>query len=474
MSDLLNKYVKFMRGDKEAYAALTTKDENTLYFVYDKDNSKVGALYMGDRIISGGDIVLESATLADLRDVLVNATKENSFLVQKADGNWDNMSVEDVAALIKSNMGELVAPAQVFQADLGEGETNQNAIDRVVAGKDLTAGDIAIVKAVIGTDSDDNSIATSHTAYVYDGENWAAMDGNYSASNVFFSNDFTFTKAIGTVTIPSSGSTTRKAAGKSLEEFFAGLFAEEDTDPDITQPSVKTFTIGKSGSYEVGSTVVPTYKVEFEDGKYQYGPEPTGVVVSNWKITSTNGDDISLDVTNNNSQSGNLASVAVKADTSINYNAVATYGNGNYANTNLGNESTKRISGSTKSKAANASIKGYRNSFYGTLADKTTELTSDVIRGLNKSGKTLVAGNTFAIDVNAGAYRTILAVPAGLAISYVGHREGLNAPVLDENTTKVTVAVDGATAGADTIDYDVYVWTYANAYSALEHYDVTI
>jgi len=46
--------------------------------------------------------------------------------------------------------------------------------------------------------------------------------------------------------------------------------------------------------------------------------------------------------------------------------------------------------------------------------------------------------------------------------------------LLDDNTTKVTVAVDGAVVGADTIDYDVYVWTYANPYAALEHYDVTI
>ena len=473
MSNLLNKYVKFMRGTQAAYNALAQKDPNTLYFITD-GNKGFGALYLGESVISGGDIVLTSASLKELSDVIVEATKENSFLVQNADGKWDNMAIADVAALIKTNMGELVAPAQVFQADLAEGETHDAAIVKAVNGKTLTAGDIAIVKEIIGVDEDDNSVAKAHTAYVYDGTNWTAMDGNYSARNVFFDEDFTFTKAVGTVSIPSSGSTVVDAKGKNLSEFFASLFAAENTNPTKTEPSVKTLTIGNSGSYEVGSTVNPTYTIEFDDGSYQYGPEPTGVTVSNWLITSGNGDNISIDVTSNDKQTGNLAAVTVKADTSITYTAKATYSAGVAAKTNLGNDSSVKIAASSKSKSASASIKGYRNSFYGTLADKTTELTSAVIRRLTKSDKTLKAGDTLTIDVAKDSLRTILAVPAGLKPSYVGHREGLNAPLLDDNTTKVTVAIDGATAGADTIDYDVYVWTYADPYASLEHYDVTI
>jgi hypothetical protein len=45
---------------------------------------------------------------------------------------------------------------------------------------------------------------------------------------------------------------------------------------------------------------------------------------------------------------------------------------------------------------------------------------------------------------------------------------------LDDNTIKVTVAVDGAAAGKDTIDYDVYIWPYAEPYPTTEHYDITI
>jgi hypothetical protein len=42
------------------------------------------------------------------------------------------------------------------------------------------------------------------------------MDGNYRADNVYFDEDFIFTKPIGTVSIPSSGNKTVSAAGKNL------------------------------------------------------------------------------------------------------------------------------------------------------------------------------------------------------------------------------------------------------------------
>lgn len=463
-------YVRFQRGSQAAYQALVDSnslDSNTLYFIY-ADKGSTGALYMGEKLISGGDTVFTSAYLDDLADVVVAEAQTNSFLVKAENGDWVAKTLEDVVALIKDNLGEVASSAQVFQVERTAEEEDADAIDRIVADTMVSAGDMVIVKYQFVTGK------YQHTAYVYDGEAWVAMDGNYDATNVYFSDNFIFTKPIGTVTIPSTGSVEKEAAGKNLVEFFSSLFAEEDLDPDVTQPSVSKLTITNSGSYEVGTTVNPSYTVAFEDGKYQYGPEPTGVTVSNWKITSTNGDDISVDVTNNSNQTGALTAVNIKEDTSINYSAVATYSEGVAAKTNLSNDSSNKIAAGTKSKTVNGAVKGYRNSFYGTLVDKTTELSSSVIRALTPSGKTLKAGDTFAIDVAVGAYRTILAVPAGLSISYVGHREGLNAPLLDENTTKVTVAVDGATEGADTINYDVYVWTYANAYATAEHYDVTI
>jgi hypothetical protein len=43
-------------------------------------------------------------------------------------------------------------------------------------------GDIAVIERVIGG----IGTASSMTAYMYDGANWCALDGNYSAENVYF------------------------------------------------------------------------------------------------------------------------------------------------------------------------------------------------------------------------------------------------------------------------------------------------
>lgn len=48
------KYVKFLRGTPEAYARLPHKDSDTLYFIYEEDES-TGILYLGSKVIAGGD-----------------------------------------------------------------------------------------------------------------------------------------------------------------------------------------------------------------------------------------------------------------------------------------------------------------------------------------------------------------------------------------------------------------------------------
>ena len=111
-------YVKFQRGSQEAYDALKEAgklDENTLYFIYSADNSSVGALYMGNRIISGGDITIASANLDDLADVIVKGAGTNSFLVKGENNNWIAKSLEDVVSLIKDNLGNIVPDTQIFQ-----------------------------------------------------------------------------------------------------------------------------------------------------------------------------------------------------------------------------------------------------------------------------------------------------------------------------------------------------------------------
>ena len=292
------------------------------------------------------------------------------------------------------------------------------------------------------------------------------MDGNYNAKSVFFDEDFVFTKAIGTVTIPSSGSKEVDAAGKNLYDFFASLFAAEDTEPDISnQPSVSSATLGKAGSYEAGTTVTGiTYSASFEDGKYQYGPEPTGVAVTAWEAKTNGG------VVVGTTASGNIDDILVKDDTNYYLTLKATYGNGNYANTNLGNTSTVRIAAGSKTKNTSA-IKGYRNTFYGTLADTTTELNSATIRALTPTGKTSVAEDTFKLSIPANTRRAIIALPAGMDFT-ASHDEGLGAPTRS-TFNKNEISVEGA-EGKEAIMYDVYVADFAGNAAGTNTYTVVI
>lgn len=102
-------YVRFQRGTQEAYNKLKQAgrlNDYILYFIYDPDDASVGTLYMGSRLISGGDATVIASSLKDLTDVVINESGENYFLVQNAKGKWVSTSLNSVVALIKSQLGE--------------------------------------------------------------------------------------------------------------------------------------------------------------------------------------------------------------------------------------------------------------------------------------------------------------------------------------------------------------------------------
>lgn len=97
--------------------------------------------------------------------------------------------------------------AHYFEATPAEGEDHIAAITRVVGETALAVGDVAVVKEALAD-------KTVHTAYVYDGSKWAAMDGNYSANNVYVAEDLTLAGNFTSVGNYNKGETI--AAGTSL------------------------------------------------------------------------------------------------------------------------------------------------------------------------------------------------------------------------------------------------------------------
>lgn len=316
-------------------------------------------------------------------------------------------------------------------------------------------GDILIIKDVIADGK------YQHTAYVYAEDGWAAMDGNYNADNVYFDDDFVFTKAVGVVEIGSSGSTTVAAKGKNVKQFLSSVFAKE-ANPTVTQPSV-SIKLNQAGSYEVGTEVTPSYSVTFSAGNYSYGPA-TGVTAI-YKVTDTNANSAET-------ATGSFDKFTVTDSTSYKVSVIATHIGGANPKSNLGNEvASLAIKEGTKSGSSSA-VTGYRNSFYGTLTD-TSELTSAVIRGLTKTGKAMSNGQVMNVSIPVGAKRVVFAYPSTLRdVNSVLDVNGLNAEIKSAFKS-LTVTVEGNN-GYEGIEYKVYYTDFADPCDTANTYKVTI
>lgn len=341
-----------------------------------------------------------------------------------------------------------------------EGQTDQEAFDawKAEAGNVANKGDIFIMKRLIAEGK------YSYTGYVYDGTNLVAMDGNYSAENVYLADNITMAgnyTRVGNLEKDLNGTNTFSTKGKSVAEAFTEIFSKR-LQPEITAQPAVSLTFSQAGSYEVGTVVTPSYKATLSAGSYTYGPA-TGITAQTWEVTNTAGgskttDDDSFD--------------PVTVVDGINYKitAKATYNEGAVANDNLGSPSSPeiKIAAGSANKVSSA-ITGYRNNWYGYKASGSefaniTALTSADIKGLTAI-KTLPA----KISAN-NASQLVLAIPEILD----------KKPILKQVSPPLTVDVTGtytATVGGVNdyapIDYDVYYVSFAKPASGATEYNIT-
>lgn len=368
--------------------------------------------------------------------------RENG-LIKVGDGTtaWNNLSyINDLSTVVANH----------YEGTAAEGETDTAVIARVLGETAAEKDDTFIVKRVISGEK------TSYTAYVYDGTKWAAMDGNYDASNVYFDKDFVATANIGVVTIPASGSTTISAAGKSVKDVLAGIFAKEK-EPAVTNPAV-SITASANKAYEVGTKVSPSYSASLSTGSYTYGPA-TGITAKTWSVTNSGSDETLTTAT------GTFAEITVADNTNLSITATATYDAGAIPKSNIGNEVlAKQIKAGSASATATAKLSGYRSFFYG-VDTGDGEITSTLIRGLTNGGayngtKTL----NIAPGATAGAKRVIVAFPANTTragIKEVLLTSTMNLDITSSYAAKPNVSVEGAN-GYTAIEYKVFVYQPAS------------
>lgn len=343
--------------------------------------------------------------------------------------------------------------------DLTEGQEDADGLATITSPKQ---GDTAIVRKAI----DDTH--KSYTAYVYTGTAWSAMDGNYNADNVYLDMDITMAgnyTQVGNLTKTQNGTATFATKGKSIAAALTDIFSKRLQPGTPTAPAV-ALTFGQAKAYEVGTTVSPSYSATLSAGSYTYGPA-TGITATSWEITDTAGNTA-------DTATGSFADVVVADNTNYKITAKANYGEGTVAKDNLGSDSNPvvKIAAGSATKTSGA-ITGYRNTFYGTVAEKA-EVTSTIIRGLSgKSNAAWSNGKSFTVNIPVGAVRVIFAYPATLQdVSSVKDVNALNAEIKSAFTkSAVTVAGAGADAG---IEYKVYVTDFAEPVAKANSYTVKI
>lgn len=333
-----------------------------------------------------------------------------------------------------------------------EGKTDEQLLDEIVA-PELHDGDTAVIKRPIAGGK------VSYTAYVYDNGAWKAMDGNYSANNVYFDKDLTYTANIGVKTVPSSGSGTIAAEGKNVTEVLASILALEK-NPSTTQPTL-TLNSSNIGAKEVGTKVKIAYEFKTTTGSYTYGPA-TGVTWSGYSATF-NGQELTT-------ATGTFNEIQVTDTTSLTIAGKATHSAGAIPKTNIGNNYAAGKITEKQLTANKGTLTGYRNWFYGYknaagVLD-VTNLTSANIRALTAQNGSFPG----TISTN-GMQQMFFAIPKGKKSKVTVSNATNGAP---QTVTKVTdIMVEGAN-GYDAIAYDVWYVSNAAADSGAGSYKIVV
>lgn len=337
--------------------------------------------------------------------------------------------------------------------------------------KSAVKGDIGIVSA------DD----VYYTAYVFDGTNWAAMSGNYDATNVYLTEGFTLAGNFDKVGNYNKGKTID--AGTSLQSLLTDMFSQRLQPAIVKDPSasITLYIDGATkkttaGSVEVGTTIYPSYTASLEDGEYTYN-KTTGVTATSYTVSSSGrktvyGANETTIEDSANTSNGTFDSFVVDDDTSYKLNVSINHSAGDIAKDNLNSNSnpTVQIPSGTKTKTS-GTVSGYRAWFCGykngtnALADASA-ITGAQVRALGNA-----ANGSWQSSMSVAQMKQMFfAAPAGKGYKPVIKDSATTAP----QTVKgpITVSVEGAN-GFDAIDYDVWYVSNADAASGTATLNIT-
>ena len=372
-------------------------------------------------------------------------------------------------------------------------------------GTGSVVGDMGIVKAPLY----EGANTYSYTAYVWNGSDWAAMDGNYDAGNVYFSENVTVTTTVGNISTSNNTPKELQFKGKNLKQVYEYLYAKEDNQVNITNTSASISLSKTSDSLEVGSTyTLPTASVGTNPGKYgEYGGKKSdGTTISKDKNLDDVKFDLVLKYTAPNASAvqivsataaskidatsvpaANQPSTMIATASSITHTFSGTYANNASAYkpvTNLGNFVSKINSSSATTSAnyadgavgvgektatnmsnATYTVSSFRKWYYG--GDNKTDFDVATIKALTNSAGA-VGSTTFELKAASysGCSRIVIAIPAasGKNLTEVLLKSSSNADITGEfkkiNNADNVINIGGVN-NYDPVSFNV--WEYKPA-----------
>lgn len=400
--------------------------------------------------------------LVHRHDTKANWAAKNPVLLQGEIGIEDDSGLFKIGDGVKAwdvlGYANDAKTASHYEVSANENETDTEAIARVFPDATFNQDDIAIVSRVI------SGTKISKTAYVYDGGAFKALDGNYSSDNVYFDADLIATAPIGVITIPSSGSTTIAAEGKSVKQVLSSILAQEK-NPTATKPSA-TITLTNAKAYEVGTTLNPAYTTKFNAGSYTYGPA-TGITATSYSVNDG--------TTTKETATGSFDTLTVGDSTNYKLSLTVAYDEGAIPKTNLGNDYATAQIKAGNATATSGAITGYRSFFYG-VDDTDAAIDSALIRGLTNGGAYSAKKElNLAASSKTNATRVIVAYPVNNprgGLTLVNLTSTLNADITKDFVQQANVNVEGVD-GYEAIAYKCFVYQPAKI-DASETYKITL
>lgn len=249
-------------------------------------------------------------------------------------------------------------------------------------------------------------------------------------------------------------------AGTSIDELIKKIVTKR-VQATYTQPSVALSASIAAGSFEVGSTITPTLTAKYiqNDGgeleNIKISDGQTDVVVGSTSPLAAESHEVNV----------------VDGDTT--FSAIASYGEGQVKNDNLGDASPDGHIAAGSKMSNKITFTGKRKAFYGAGAGEIPAVTSESVRALGGNVLGPIAGTTFSIPISVGQQYVEFAYPATLRdVKEVMYVETNDTGAVSK-FTKSDAQVEGLN-GYQATAYKVYSYQMAAPAAANMTFKVTI